>query len=124
MAGKSNKTRVVRPGWLFECPKCDRLLKVDSVFERAPVCTGIVIPQHAINAAHYAVTMVAISPIPVILVRKDIDYGMMACDIAEAIDKTIDEHGLCLSDRAIARNLPAFLASVMVSQQELDKEES
>lgn len=124
MNGKSNRTRTVRPGLLFECPECHRLLNIEPVFERAPICTGVVAPRHGVNTSHYAATMVAISPIPAIVVREHIDYGMLAYDLAEAIEKTNNEHGLSFSDRAIARVLPTFLASVMVSQQELDAEES
>jgi hypothetical protein len=53
--------------------------------------------------------------------QENFDYSMLANDINEAIEKTtVTDHGLCFSDRAIARALPTFLAALLAAEDELE----
>jgi hypothetical protein len=56
------------------------------------------------------------------VVTKKIDYETMSWDVADAIAKTADEHGIDLGMGAIKPNLPAFIEACLATQAELDKE--
>jgi hypothetical protein len=57
-------------------------------------------------------------------VTKKVDYEMMSWDVADAIAKTADEHGIDIGMDAIEPNLPAFIAACLATQAELDRKEA
>lgn len=52
---------------------------------------------------------------------KKFNYEIMAWDVADAIAKTADEHGIDLGMDAIELNLPAFIAACLATQAEFDR---
>jgi hypothetical protein len=58
------------------------------------------------------------------VVTKKVDYEMMSWDVADAIAKTADEHGIDIGMAAIEPNLPTFIEACLATQAELDRKES
>lgn len=104
-------------GVLFECPQCHRLVVTKSL-NPIPTCAGVV--TNTIRDGHLPDSMQPISRVPASIVDMNIDYGMLAYDIGEAFAKTADEHGIDLGDRAIAWNLPKFIAACLTIEEEHD----
>ena len=114
----SNKASL---GLLFECPVCYRV--VVNLCPTTPRCGGIISPYINVSTEHDPTFMTLICTIDPTLAQENIEYGLMANDIGEAMEKTNDKHGLSFGDRAIVRALPQFLAAVIKAQTELDREE-
>jgi len=108
-------------GALFECPRCQRVRVAWAAFE-VPPCQGVA--SNVFRTAHDPETMILVGTVPAIVVGIPIDYAMMAYDIGEAIAQSDNgEHCLDISDQAIARNLPQFIAACIKTQNELDDQE-
>lgn len=110
-----------RRALLFECPKCYKLVVA---FPPGILnCNGIISRSPTFSTEHETATMEFISIVPTVIAQENLDYGMLANDISEAIEKTIDDHGLSFGDRVIVRALPQFIATLIAEQEELDREE-
>jgi hypothetical protein len=83
-----------------------------------PHCAGSIGPGWLTE--HETVRMNLITIVDASIVQENIDWGMLANDIGEAIEKTsVEQHGLTFEDRAIVRVLPQFIAAVTAAQKEL-----
>lgn len=54
----------------------------------------------------------------------EINWELLAYDIANMLDRNTDDYGFDLAESAIKPNLPAFIAACQATQAELDAKET